>query len=302
MIGELIAAAVPVELVADEGFLTEVFAFVFFLVYPKVGIHLAYFPRHESGKNGVAGVLGGGGQNAEVEAFVYVELLGQLGSQHAPLVEAQVVEYEKEHFLPRRQARKNLPLKHIGTHHGAFLGMGHPALVIAPDKFGKCQVGFFLLHPQHLSHRTVGTVELQFPVDETFVKFCPFSGAEILAHLYAYPSELPPIARLYGFLLYLMAVDVLLECEKYLLGVDGFEQIVCNLRSDGLVHEVFGLVLGDHHHRYIGAYVLYSGQRLKAAQAWHVLVQKNKVEGAVAAQLNRIGAVGARGHLITFVL
>ena len=48
--------------------------------------------------------------------------------------------------------------------------------------------------------------------------------------------------------LYLLAMDVLFQRQEYLVGIDGLDQIVGNLLSDGLFHDVFFLALGHHHY------------------------------------------------------
>lgn len=44
----------------------------------------------------------------------------------------------------------------------------------------------------------------------------------------------------------LTAVEVLLDGEEYLVGIDGFYEVVGNAVADGLVHDVFFFGLCDH--------------------------------------------------------
>ena len=41
-------------------------------------------------------------------------------------------------------------------------------------------------------------------------------------------------------------MDILLQGQQDLIGVDGLDEVVGNLLSDGLVHDVLFLALGDH--------------------------------------------------------
>ena len=41
-------------------------------------------------------------------------------------------------------------------------------------------------------------------------------------------------------------VDVLLQRQQNLIGVDGLDEVVGNLLSDGLVHDILFLTLGHH--------------------------------------------------------
>ena len=52
----------------------------------------------------------------------------------------------------------------------------------------------------------------------------------------------------------LLLVHVLLDREQHLVGVDGLDEVVGDLRPHGLVHDVLLLALGDHDDRGCGAF------------------------------------------------
>jgi hypothetical protein len=47
----------------------------------------------------------------------------------------------------------------------------------------------------------------------------------------------------------LVLVDVFLQGQQHLHGIDRFDQVVGNFMTNGLVHDVFFLAFGDHYHR-----------------------------------------------------
>ena len=90
--------------------------------------------------------------------------------------------------------------------------------------------------------------------------------------------------------------------EEYLHRVDGFEQVVGNLRADGLVHQVLGLVFRHHHHGYVGLLRLNASQGFKTRKPWHVLVEQHEVETSLAAKVDGIGTVRTGGYFVAFLL
>ena len=97
-------------------------------------------------------------------------------------------------------------------------------------------------------------------------------------------------------------MDVLLERQENLVGVDGLDEIVGYLGADGLVHDVFFLALGTHYHRCGRLYVLDLLQCLQTAESWHHLVKQDEVEGLLAALLDGVGSVAYCDNLVTFFL
>lgn len=65
-IGEFFFATEAVELCLYQLFLVDVEAFVLVFIDPEVGVHMVDVVGHESCEDGVAGVLGGGGEDGRV--------------------------------------------------------------------------------------------------------------------------------------------------------------------------------------------------------------------------------------------
>ena len=64
------------------------------------------------------------------------------------------------------------------------------------------------------------------------------------------------IARLHRLSDNLLAVDVLLQRQQYLVGIDGLDEVVGNLLADSLVHDVFLLTLCHHDDRHLRCHLL----------------------------------------------
>ena len=93
-----------------------------------------------------------------------------------------------------------------------------------------------------------------------------------LLYLHGYIHEVLLIAALRHLRLNSLTVDILLQGEEYLVGVDGLDEVVGNLRADGLVHDILLLTLRHHDDGCGWLYVPDELQRLKTAQSWHLLV------------------------------
>ena len=182
-----------------------------------------------------------------------------------------------------------------------FLSL-HPVHVVLLDVFGKADVGLALLHFQHLGHLRVGGAEFQFPTHEPLIDVGPVLPRPAVHDLHGQLLELLLIAALHGLRDDFAPVDVLLQREQYLVGVDGLDEVVGNLLSDGLVHDVFLLALGDHDDGHLRGDLLDALQGLQTAETGHHLVEHDEVEGAFAAFLYGVRAVGDCHHLVTFLL
>ena len=99
-------------------------------------------------------------------------------------------------------------------------------------------------------------LQLQLPAGEGALNGHPLlDGAGGVDHI-GNVGELLTVGRIGVFLHDLALVDMLLEAEQYLAGIDGLDEIVGNLLTDGLLHNMLLLRLGDHHHRQSGVYGL----------------------------------------------
>ena len=99
-----------------------------------------------------------------------------------------------------------------------------------------------------------------------------------------------------------LLLDVLLERQQDLRRVYGFDEVVGNLRTDGLLHDVLLLALRDHHDRRGRQQFLHAGQRLEAAQSGHILVEEDEVESLFRTTVQCIVTVRNSLHLVTLLL
>ena len=97
-------------------------------------------------------------------------------------------------------------------------------------------------------------------------------------------------------------VDVLLERQQYLHGVDRLYQVVGDGFADGLVHDVLFFALGNHHDGGLRLYLLDALQCLKPGNAGHHLVKQNQVKRLTLTLLYGINAVAGNGDVIAFFL
>ena len=85
--------------------------------------------------------------------------------------------------------------------------------------------------------------------------------------------------------------------RQHLAGLHGLEQVVCELRPEGVRHEAFFFALGHHHHGQGRLQRLDLGQHVEPARPGHVLVQKDAVERLRTHQNQGICRVGCGNHL-----
>ena len=170
------------------------------------------------------------------------------------------------------------------------------------DVFSKAAISLLLLHLQHLGHLRVGGTKLQFPAHQTLIDSCPVLPRTTIHNLHGQLLELLLVVGLHRLGDNLLTVDILLQRQQYLVGVNGLDEVICNLLTDSLVHDVFLLTLCYHDDRHLWCYLLDALQCLQTTKAGHHLVEQYQVEGALFALLNGVGTVGYRHHLVTFLL
>ena len=146
VVGETVVLAVAVENGAYEWRLVEVLSLIFVFINPQVGEHLGDVYWHQSRENRIAGILRSRGQDAAIQVVVVDgEVFAQQWLHHAPLVEAEVVDYYKEHLLAGVEQRKHLLLEYLVAHERVNVG-SHPFLIVFLHKLGKFAVSLYLLH------------------------------------------------------------------------------------------------------------------------------------------------------------
>ena len=126
-------------------------------------------------------------------------------------------------------------------------------------------------------------LQLQFPARERTLYGLPLLDS--LRRIDEVGDVLKLLAvRLVGMLAHDVAlVDMLLQAQQYLAGVDGLDEVVGYLLADSLLHDALLLALGDHNDGYLGMQALDLLERLQSVQARHVLVQKDDVRPVLMA-------------------
>ena len=145
-------------------------------------------------------------------------------------------------------------------------------------------------------------LELQLPVHEVLVHLGPVFVGGSVVYLHGYAAHILLVTGIDSLGDDILLVDVLLQRQQYLVGVDRLDEVVGNLGADGLVHDVLLLALGHHHHRHGGLHLLDERQRLESREARHILIEQDKVIVAFAATIQRITSVGRRVHLVVLSL
>ena len=307
IIREGVVAAETLYLCADEGLLVDVLAFLLVFIHPKVGEHARNVVGHKSAEDGIAGILCGGGQDAAVELLVDVETVGEFGRKDTPLVVAEIIEDDEEDLLAGIDGGEDGGFEEFGTQHRAR-GVAHtggkvlhPLHIVGTDILGKALVGFFLLHGEHLGHLTVGSGEFEFPMHQAAVDIHPILPCATVHDCHGNALEVLLITRLGDFGDYLLAVDILLERKEYLVGIDGLDEIIGYLRPDGLIHNVFLLTLGDHHHWHGRRHFLDALEGLQPTYSGHHLVEEDKVETPFTAKVDGVVTIAYGDYLVAFL-
>ena len=325
VIGEAIVAAVAFNLCFDERCLVEVLPLFFVFIHPQVREHRRYLPGHQTTEDGVACILCGGRQNAHIEVFLYVEHIADFLREDAPLIEPEVVNDDEKHFLPFVYQWEHLAFEDVRTKQRTVvltvclrlpavcgqLGKTvtrpavlrcHPVEIVLCNIFGKAVIGFFLLHFQHLGHVAVGTAQLQFPVYKPAVDLLPVAERTAVSNLHGNLLVALLITALRHLCHNLLLMDVLLERQKNLIGIDRLDEIVGDFRTDGLVHDILFLALCHHDDRRGRLDVLYPLQRFESRQTRHLLIKQYEVERLGLALFDGIRPIAHRNYFISFLL
>ena len=99
----------------------------------------------------------------------------------------------------------------------------------------------------------------------------------------------------------LMLVDVILDGEQHLIGIDGLDDVIGDFRTDGFVHDILLFAFGNHDYGGGGTHLLDLGKRFETRHAGHHFVEDDQVIGAVADHVDRIVTVVAGIDVISFL-
>ena len=280
----------------------QILAFVFLLIHPKIGILSLDVERHESREKRVARILRHRGEDGIVEILLDVEIIGKSFGKRAPLIVAEVVEHHPHHALSLLEFGEHGLAHHLGRKQGGVFGIGmlYPRFVVFANKLAERGVGFLLLRAQEFVHRRVGRfLELQFPVHELFIEFLPRFCILGIVHAERNAREILSIAHFGVLLSDFLCVDVLFERKENLHRIDRLQEIVGDLSTDGLIHQIFGFILRYHHHGHLWMQCLNSGEGFESRESRHILIEKDEVKGLRFAQIDCISTVVGSGDVVS---
>ena len=238
-------------------------------------------------------------QNAEIGyLFRWLVVFVDHRFQHPQLVIPEVVDHDQQGSLALADLGRDDLLEEPVRQNGSLCAV-EPVPVVFLDEFEELGVRLLLLALQDLCHSRVGYgLQLNFPVHQLLVQVYPVFEA---VHHGQVHRDLPEFllvvrGRLFGN--QPAYVQVLFQAEQDLVWIHGLDQVIGDLRADGLLHDVFLLALGDHDHGKIGKFFLDLREGFQAGQSGHVLVQENDVEALLANAFNGVRTIGAGYHLV----
>ena len=282
--------------------LIQILTFLALLIYPQIRKHLLYLRRHQAREYRVAGILRGGWQYAIIQALVKRKILSKQFFYHPPLIQPEIIDQYKENLLVIIQHWEDFLLKQVGAHQRAIDRILYPVHIILLHEFGKSVIGLFLLHTEHIGHCHLAAFQFQFPVHQFLIDLHPVVRGQGIIDLHTDTTEFLLITHRSRLGDNHVLMDILLDREEQLVGIYRFDQIICDLISDRLIHDAFLLTFSHHHDRHIRSDLLDMRQRLQPSQARHILIEKNNIKRLFLTAVNSVLPAHHRNDLIPFVL
>lgn len=288
-IGVGVVSAEAVELCLYEVFLVDVFAFFVVFPDPEVWVHFADLQRHQSCKDGIAGVLCGSGEDGEVLLLVGDgEEIGEEGLYGFPLVVSEIVDDDEEEFVSVVEHGEEYAFEDVGGHEGSLVRVGEPVFVVALYKLGEGCFRLCALHVEQFAHGRVHIAQVDVPFGEgSFDSHPLLQGLCGIDHI-SDVSEFPAVGLVGMFAEYFPVVDMFFEAEEYLAWVDGFDEVVGYFLSDSLFHDAFLLAFCNHDNGEFGVQAFDFLQCFESGQSGHILVEEDDVERFGAAYINSV--------------
>ena len=135
-----------------------------------------------------------GGKDAAIEVLLYRKGICYLVQQHAPLVEAEVVDDHEEDLLAFVKQREDSALEDVGTHHWPLVGILHPSHVVFADELRELRISLVTLHCKHLLHPALRLAQLKLPKGQFLIDFLPLLNARCVVDLHSEARELLLVA------------------------------------------------------------------------------------------------------------
>ena len=137
---------------------------------------------------------------------------------------------------------------------------------------------------------------------QLFINSHPVLPCVAVHYLHGNLLELLLISTLRNLCFYLPAVNVFLEHQQNLVGVHGLYQVVGNLLSDGLLHDILLLTFGHHDNRCGRRNLFDALKSLQSAESWHLLVQQHQVERPLLTDVNGVCTIANSRHVVALFL
>ncbi len=305
VVTELDVLSQPLQLIAEEFFLVRVLAALLLLTDPLSRETLFDLARHYTGEERVACVLRCCGQDAEEHVLLLgAVVLVEDGLQNAPLVQTQVIDEHHEERLAVLEVRRDFRAEELVALQRDVLTLAvHPIHVTIAHVAAEHVVRFLPLAAQDLGHAGVLTaLQFKFPSDQVAVQFFPFLHRQPVADAHAQLPELPLVIGVRFLAHQPPSIDMLLEGEQDLVRVHGLDQVIADLAADRILHDVFLLALGDHHHGRLRGKGFDLGERFETGEAGHVLIEQYGAVLLPLHLLHRVDAVVHGIHGVAFLL
>ena len=283
--------------------LVLILAALLVVVEPEFGHQFVDRQRHQARKYRISSILRCRRQDGAIEIIDRnIEKRMQHRVDRTPLIITEIVDQEQRRLRVVVDYGEDVAAHQRVRHHGRLLvATIDPRSVVATHKLAKFVVCLALLVRKHLFDTLVRRVgKLDLPANDLLVDGTPLLERASRAHLRRNATKLSAIIGRSLLSHKLLLMDILLDRQQHLIGVDGFDQIVGDLRSDGLVHNILLLALGDHNHRRGWANLLDAGQGFESGNAGHHLVENDQVVTLGRSHIDCVISIIAGIDLITF--
>ena len=302
-IGRFYLQTQTLQLFFHEKLFVHILAFFIFIADPFIGVFFVDIQRRQSGEDGIAAVLSGGGQDGIKVLFL---LFNKQFIEHRfydlELIITEIVnEYENGRHLLTDEWRNFIFYQVVRK--GRCTGwIFHPGWILLADELEEFLVGLIFLHFKDLMHLVViGFVQFQFPENKLLIQFRPFLMIHVVVDLNHNLLEFLTIGAAGFFRNEPFIVDDFFEGKQYLIGFHRFDQVVTDLRADGFIHQILFFIFGDEHHRNIFD-DFQPRKRFQSGNAGHTFIQKNYVVVVLFYFVQCIMTVGNRIYRIAFLL
>lgn len=148
---------------------------------------------------------------------------------------------------------------------------------------------------------TARLFEFELPEYQLAVHLVPVVPRERVVYLHADAGEFLLITARCFFRDDFPAIEIFLNRQEYLVGVDRLDEIIGNLVADGLVHDVLLFALGNHDDGNMWRHLLDAGEGFKATQSRHVLIENYQVEMLFLHLFEGIEAVVYGNNLVSLL-